>query len=475
MGNMMYSYSMKRTLLAAFIVFLIGISSVLAVDNFALGKSAFNKKNYRMANTYLVRYLTENPNDANARYYYAQTQYYLGNYDQARIEYGYVIQLAPGTVLANYSQTSLAYLDKMQGGNKAKNDTPANNSVKESAKETTFTSNDNYLVNALSEDGELDTWNPNQMPIPVYINLSNRPKDVYVKCVKDALEVWQAVSGGHISFYYVKDPAYANVIVNISGAPPKSEKGVLGYTTPVTQDGFIKSARLELYSLDPTYKAVAPVDFYNVALHEAGHLVGISGHSENQNDIMFPAYDKNNNAGAKQTLSARDINTLNAMYSLDKNPYATSINSVNRVLGDKNTRLNSKIQENEDYVKRFPNNPTGYCNLGKAYLEQGKTDEAIQAYNKALTVSPNDIYANQSLAKIYYEKNDFKKAETYYKNIIRIMPKGIDAYCNLTNIYIKTNRIQLAKSTMATLSYRNKNAENDPVVASLRKQLGMGN
>ena len=34
----------------------------------------------------------------------------------------------------------------------------------------------------------------------------------------------------------------------------------------------------------------------------------------------------------------------------DKNPYATSVNSVNKVLGDKNTRLNSKVQEYEDFV-----------------------------------------------------------------------------------------------------------------------------
>ena len=256
----------------------------MAVDNFALGKDAFNKKNYRMADTYLVRYLTENPNDANARYYYAQTQYYLGRYDQARVEYGYVIQLAPGTILSKYSQTSLAYLDKIQGTNKNNDkDTAQNNTTHESASSKTFNDNDNYLVNAISGDGDLNTWDPNQMPIPVYINMTNRPKAVYVQCIKDALNVWQTTSGGHISFYYVKDPASASVTINIAGTPPKDKKGVLGYTSPRTQNGYIKSAKIELYSLDPTYKAVAPVDFYNVALHEAGHLVGISGHSENGN------------------------------------------------------------------------------------------------------------------------------------------------------------------------------------------------
>lgn len=445
--------------------------SGIKADNFALGKSAFARKDYNSANKYLVQYLTENPNDANARYYYAQTLTYLQNYKQAKLEYGYVIQLAPGTTVADYAKASLAYLDKTMGTSTPEKKSTTN--TQNSLQGQDISTIDNYLQKAISAEGEINTWNPDLMPIKVYFDQTNRPKSAYINAMKSAMATWQSVSDGLFSFTYVTNPAEAQVTVKILGATPKAENHVLGKTKPMYREGYIYAGTIVMYTLDKEHKAVSSADFYNVALHETGHLLGIEGHSDSRDDIMYPDYDKNSAQGKMVPLSERDKNTLKAMYALDKNPYATGINSLNSVLGTKSQRIKTKLEENLQYAKSHPDNPLSYNHIAFSYEQQDKEIEAIDYYKKTLSLDPANVYANSALARIYGKRNDLKNAEIYYKNVIKADAKNTGAYCNLTNLYIRNNKIQMAKSTMTTLLYRNPDAKNDPLVKAIKEQLGM--
>ena len=468
---------MKKILLTALLAVFTASACVYAEDNFALGKAAFSRKDSRKEHQYLVQYLTENPNDPNARYYYAQTLTYLKNYQQAKLEYGYVMQLAPGTLVANYAKASLFFLEKSTGSASASSnknpDTAATDKTPDNSASTSFSMTDNYLSKAISGQGEINTWDPDKMPIKIYIDMSTRPKSSYILSMKNALSKWQAESGGLISFEYVTNPSLANVTIQLKGMPPKNDKSSLGVTNTSSFEGYIKSSTIVIYTLDANYKAISANDFYNIALHEVGHMLGIDGHSDSQGDIMYPAYDKAGNAATQMPLSNRDINTFKAMYSLDKNPYATGLNSLNRVLGPKADRMNTKLQEELDYAKKFPNNPNSYNGVASSYESQNKDAEAIEYYKKSLAIDPGNAYANKGLARLYAKRNDLKNAEVYYKNVIKSDPKDPKAYCNLTNLYIKNYKPQLAKSTISTLLYRNPAAKNDPVVISIQEQLGM--
>ena len=48
-----------------------------------------------------------------------------------------------------------------------------------------------------------------------------------------------------------------------------------------------------------------------VAAHEFGHALGIDGHSDVPTDLMFSVIDSDH----PQTISARDLNTLECLYS----------------------------------------------------------------------------------------------------------------------------------------------------------------
>ena len=464
---------MKRIVLSILTAMMVGgffVGADVRADDFALGKAAFAQKDYNSANKYFVDYLIKNPNDANARYYYAQTLTYLKNYKQAKLEYGYVIQLAPGTTVANYAKASIAFLDKTVG--EAQNADNGNTSVA-AAQQHDISSVDNYLSKTISSDGEINTWNPEKMPIKVYIDMTNRPKSAYVTAFKNALSTWQAAGEGMFSFEYTTDPQQAQVSVQVLGQPTKAEKGVLGRTNTLYNEGYIQGGKIVFYTLDQNYKAIAPTDFYNVALHEGGHLLGIEGHSDSTSDIMYPDYDNKSTKGQMVPLSARDKNTLRAMYSLDKNPYATGINSLNRVLGSKNERLNTKLKDELEYAKNHPNTAASYNHIATAYEKQDREAEAMEYYAKALALDPANVYANTAMARIYGKRNDLKNAEIYYKALLKYDTKNVGAYCNLTNLYIRNNKLQLAKSTMNTMLYRNPAAKNDPLVKALKEQLGM--
>jgi tetratricopeptide (TPR) repeat protein len=72
---------------------------------------------------------------------------------------------------------------------------------------------------------------------------------------------------------------------------------------------------------------------------------------------------------------------------------------------------------------------------GVAYRERDDYDIAIECYNKAIQLDPNDIDAYMNLGEIYFAISEYNKAIGYFKKIIQINPKFIHAYCMLGEIY----------------------------------------
>lgn len=79
-------------------------------------------------------------------------------------------------------------------------------------------------------------------------------------------------------------------------------------------------------------------------------------------------------------------------------------------------------------------------------LEQasGKTDEAIEAYKKAIELNPNAAGAFVNLGTIYFHKRDWAHSEKFYAGAIAADPNYALAHYNLGNLYDERNNSEKA-------------------------------
>jgi len=79
---------------------------------------------------------------------------------------------------------------------------------------------------------------------------------------------------------------------------------------------------------------------------------------------------------------------------------------------------------------------------------QGKHQEAIDHYEKALAVAPAMYAARNNLAALYLEQQRFDDAEAQLKKVIVENHADANAYFNLANVYLLTNRLKEATESI---------------------------
>jgi tetratricopeptide (TPR) repeat protein len=81
---------------------------------------------------------------------------------------------------------------------------------------------------------------------------------------------------------------------------------------------------------------------------------------------------------------------------------------------------------------------------GKAYIELGLYDEAIEEFQKAIKLCPNFPDFHNRLATAYREKGMLEEAEASLRRAIQINPRYVDAYTNLGLVFYHRGEIQSA-------------------------------
>ena len=103
-------------------------------------------------------------------------------------------------------------------------------------------------------------------------------------------------------------------------------------------------------------------------------------------------------------------------------------------------------------IKIEPNNAFYYYNLGTAYSLNGWLIEAEDSFKKAVSLEQNNIIYNYSLAYLYYEKQDLQKAQETIDNILSIDPNYVDAIILKSLINAQKGNILEAKNALQNLS-----------------------
>lgn len=243
----------------------------------------YNNGQYQKSTTCFYTLLLKDKNNAKLKLYYGNSLVAEKKYLQAKIQYNEVIQQFPYSTSASSAKKNLVYVNKML--------------------HTIQTSRSTDSGNYISELGGYVKWSG--MPINVWIQPS-----VYSTSAKNAFVEWQNKTKGAVTFVFVSDMKKAQIFVAFTENVPTVKGGhALGITKVSYNGKYITRAIMNIKSVTKTGAKQTPSQIYPVVLHEAGHALGMKGHSKSPYDVMY--YSDGNYRNA---LSNRDVNTVKSMY-----------------------------------------------------------------------------------------------------------------------------------------------------------------
>lgn len=352
-------------------------------DYYAVGLDAFNKGAFDKAESNFEHVVKVNPKNVNARYYLAQVYLRENRISEATEQYNRIIILAPTSEAAVCSQKGISLIRQAIITKDATvlPDEFANYK-------------DNYLSYVLSNDGQIMKWAA--FPINVYIEPKKQKP-----LVQKAFETWQEGSNKLVSFNFVNTPNDAQITVDFKNkleTTSTKESYIAGYSKPYYQGNNIVKSEIHILAIDPDTKKDLEDNFITFsALHEIGHSLGFKGHSPNQNDVMFASASV-----SRLALTQRDLNTLYVFYKINKEELANQTKGQSDV----------KLQQALSYVKSTPNKAVGWANLGDIYRGKKMYSDAINNYQKAISLEPGKADLYNLLGVTYLAKGDTTNAYT---------------------------------------------------------------
>lgn len=175
-----------------------------------------------------------------------------------------------------------------------------------------------HYVPSICKDGEY-TWTADRMPIKIFISSGDKTsgyRPVFRTFITKAFDEWVEASKGKLSWLEVSSADKADITISwtssVTERPEGTEAGKTSCFTrlnTVTRKGTIFGAKMQLLTELPDRK-FSDEEVEKTCLHEAGHALGLQGHSPSRTDIMYYAVSP----AQTPVLTDRDRNTMSALY-----------------------------------------------------------------------------------------------------------------------------------------------------------------
>mgnify|MGYP002625568613 CR=1 FL=1 len=376
---------------------------------FKKGLSEYKNNNFLSAIPLFERSVASNPNNPRAQYYLVKSL--------SKVEPIYSVQ----EKLYNISQKSKNIASKEL----------ANTQIAKIRENILADLSDNYIYNAI-QGSDIIHWDIQSFPLKIYFENLDSVPPYYKENIFKAMDQWKK-STGFIEFILSKDAKNADIYVKfkdiISECAQKEKCSyTIAYTEPIIDSkNVLKRFNFVFYKTNPNGENYSSTEIYNTVLHELGHTLGIIGHSDNPNDVMFSNNDRGNDIYSQYRsyshyLSMRDLKTLVLLYRLK--PTISNVKNLSSenfiyppiILGSKNEILNKKVLELKDYIKKYPKFAAGYINIAAVYGQLGENNKAFDFLDKAQKLASNEdevylVHYNRSV--IYFNSRDYKSAYKY--------------------------------------------------------------
>lgn len=435
---------------------------VFSSTYYETGIQHYSKSQFREAIFFFQRTLETDHNHVNSRYYLADTYMKLNQPVLAEQHYQRVLEIAPNSQAARLSKMALISIRKMSDAQKRhqrlKNITiNRGNLGREDRYQGLAEEGDDYL-DKVTQGGKLVRWSFLTMPLTVYIE--EKPigiqnfQPAFYSSVRQALDTWVAALNQQLTYQLTTIPEKADIRItwtNSIDSHGSHNEGGTSYTAglmiPRFDNNQIDYMTVKIATFDISGKPQSNQAIHAVAIHEIGHSLGLLGHSDNPDDIMY--------AQNKQVLklSTRDINTIRLLYS--SQPDINNLNPEQRAIDpekekEQAKKLDEELVQAEETIQRF-GTALNWLNLGVLYFQKAEGlseqqqkntwyNKALVALQKAEAIEPNDVNVKQRISLVYQALDNFELAEEAIRKAIAINPKEPEYYMLHAWYLVKLNR-----------------------------------
>jgi tetratricopeptide (TPR) repeat protein len=83
-------------------------------------------------------------------------------------------------------------------------------------------------------------------------------------------------------------------------------------------------------------------------------------------------------------------------------------------------------------------------NLGNVFLRQGRMDEAVAQFQKALAINPKDANTHYNLGNAFRQQGGVNEAIAHFQMALAIKPQFAEAHYNLGNAFLQQGHVDEA-------------------------------